>query len=296
MSDSYTGVKVLYTSKENIDLVYKNGYIDLSIFDGRLRLNKNQNMFIVLKDEVPKEQGGVASVLCWVKGERAEKIKTDNNTSISSIRPRNKEQIFAFEALLDDNIPVVSLLGRAGVGKTILTLCAALQKVEEGVYDKIVLVRNMSQVGKNHIGFLPGLLEDKVMPFNQGYLCNIEQLVGGSKNKVDDLIKQMKIEFMPLQLIRGASWINSFVVLDEAQNSTAHEILSFGTRAGENSKVVLLGDLQQRDINISKEGTGLFQFVNSSLSKQSELVAHIELIKSERGPVSTLFANVFSDI
>ena len=646
MSENYTGVKVLHTGKENIDSIYKDGSIDLDVFDGRLRLSKHQNMFLVIKDEVPKDQGGTGSVLCWIKGMRAEKIKTDKNTSMSSICPRNKEQEFAFEALLNNDVSVVTMAGIAGVGKaqpldakiltprgwvymgdlsqgdtvftsrgivskilsihpqgmkdiykvhfsdgssteccmdhlwytetqrdrdykqsgnikslieinnslrvgcnkrnhsipmvknisfdkrnvkidpylmgallgdgsisigqpsissgdteiieeinkillqykmrlnqrdrydyniihiikpkwneggnfitnclkfyglwgtkshtkfipdsykfsteenrisllqglldtdgtigkqgsvsycstsrelaegvlflvqslggkakiakkqtsytykkvkkkgkpsyvvqinlpnnihpfrltrkqnrvipktkyypirryidkiefvarkpaqciliddlshlyvtddfivthnTILVLSAALQGIEKGRYERIILTRNMVQVGKNHLGYLPGSIDDKVMPFNQGYMCNIERLLNG-KGSVTDLLEQMPIDFLPLQVIRGASWPNALVVLDEAQNCTPHEVLSFGTRVGENSKVVLLGDLQQRDTSMSREGTGLFRFINSPLSKESPLVAHIELIKSERGEIATLFSKVFSDV
>ena len=293
MSDSYTGVKVLYTSKENIDLVYKNGYIDLNIFDGRLRLNKNQNMFIVLKDEVPKEQGGVASVLCWVKGERAQKVKVDSNTSISSIHPRNKEQIFAFEALLDDSIQAVAIAGAAGTGKTLISSAAALFKTEKNIYDRIILTRPMSQVGKKEIGFLPGDLLSKYMPFNQGYICNFEHLLG--KQDIETAIEQLPIEFVPIQLVRGASWPRSLIIVDESQNLGHHETLTIGTRVGEGSKIIFLGDLDQRDEKISKEATGLYKVMNSPVFKENSLTASIELLKCERGPIPEIFSKIFAD-
>jgi PhoH-like ATPase len=293
LSDSYTGVKVLYTEKKNIDYIYRNGFIDLNIFDGRLRLSKHQNMFLVIKDEVPKDQGGAGSVLCWVKDSRAVKLKTSNATAMSAITPRNKEQAFAFEALLNNNISVVSITGKAGSGKTIMALSAALCGVETGEYSRVILVRNMVQVGKNHLGYLPGDLLEKTLPFNQGYLCNIERLLNNGKKSVNDLMDQMPIDFLPLQVIRGASWPNSVIILDEAQSCSTHEILTFGTRIDEGSKVILLGDLQQRDIQISKEATGLYKFINNPITKESNFVAHIELIKSERGKVAELFSKVF---
>jgi PhoH-like ATPase len=295
LAEHYTGIKVLHTQKENIDSFYRNGYIDLNVFDGRLRLSSYQNMFLVIKDEVPKEQGGCASALGRIKGTRAEKLKVNDNTTMSSIKPRNKEQLFAFDVLADDSISVVSLTGRAGVGKTLLFLSMAISKIEQGLYDRIILVNNLTQVGRP-LGALPGDVLEKSLPFNQGYLCNIERILNGDKRKVQDLIDQSKIEFMPLQVVRGASWARSIVCLDEVQNASPHEVLTFGSRVDEGSKVVLLGDLQQRDVKVSKENTGLYRFVNSSLSKESDFVAHIELIKSERGKVSELFANVFADI
>lgn len=293
MSDSYTGVKVLYTNKENIDLVYKNGYIDLSIFDGRLRLNKNQNMFIVLKDEIPKEQGGTASVLCWVRGERAEKIKVDNNTSVSSICPRNKEQMFAFEALLDDNIQAIAIAGLAGSGKTFISSAAALYQIEQKKYDRIILTRPMSQVGKKEIGFLPGAILEKYLPFNQGYICNFEYLLG--KKNLEAAMEQLPIEFIPIQLVRGASWPNSLVIVDESQNLGHHETLTIGTRVGEGSKIIFLGDLDQRDEKISKEGTGLYKIMNSPVFRESPITASIELLKCERGQIPEIFSEIFKD-
>jgi PhoH-like ATPase len=294
LTDSYTGVRVIEVQKQLIDNFYSRGEIEISNFDGRMRLSKHQNMFVVLKDEIPKEQGGVASALCRIVGDKLVKLSVSNKTIASSIRPRNKEQLFAFEALLSDDIQVVALTGKAGVGKTLLALSTALRQVEEGRYDKIILTRQMTQVGKNSIGFLPGDLDDKFLPFNQGYMCNFEYLYGDSM-KSQATIEQLPIEFIPLQLVRGASWNKCIVILDEAQNTTHHEVLTFGTRIGEESKVILLGDLQQRDVQLSKEQTGIHRLVNSSLMKKSKFTASIELLKCERGCVSQLFANIFGE-
>jgi PhoH-like ATPase len=299
MADNYTGVKVLHIDKEFIGLLYTEKKLDLGHFDGRLRLDKHQNLFVVLKDIVPKEQGGLASALCRVVRNELKLLKVSNETCMSGIQPRNKEQLFCFEALLDDSVPVVTITGRAGSGKSLLALSAALQKLEDGRYQRIILTKDMNQVGKKDIGFLPGALSEKFSPFNQGYLCNMEYLLGGNKTKnrdsVLDTMEQLPIEFIPLQLIRGASWPDSFIIVDEVQNLNVHETLTVGTRVGENSKIVLLGDLKQRDVKIAKEATGIFKFINSPLTKDSALTASIELIKSERGPVSELFANVLEE-
>jgi len=120
--ENYTGVKVVETSKENIDSFYKNGFLDLSVFDGRMRLSKHQNMFLVIKDIIPKDNGGCASGLGRIVGDNVVKLKVNNDTRMSSVRPRNKEQLFAFDMLMDDSIQVVSMTGIAGTGKTILVL------------------------------------------------------------------------------------------------------------------------------------------------------------------------------
>lgn len=296
MADSsYTGVRVIEVNKSIIDDFYsRGGEIDISIFDGRMRLNKHQNMYVVLKDEIPKDQGGVASALTRVEGNKLVKLNVNKKTLVSSIRPRNKEQEFAFDALLNDDIKVVALTGKAGVGKTILAISAALYLIEEGKYDRIILTRNMSQVGKNGIGYLPGDVLDKTLPFNQGYLCNFERLYGDSM-KSQSTIEQLPVEFIPLQLIRGASWAKSIVILDEAQNTTHHEVLTFGTRIGEDSKAILLGDLQQRDVNLSKEATGIHKLINSPIMKESPISASIELLKCERGETAAMFAKVFEE-
>ncbi len=295
MSDSYTGVRVIEVIKAMIDDFYSHGEIEISYFDGRMRLNKHQNMFVVLKDEIPKDQGGTASALCRVKGDKLVKLLVNKDTCMSSISPRNKEQLFAFEMLLNDSIQIVSMTGKAGVGKTFLALGMALHKLEERVYDKIILTKSMSQVGKSLIGFLPGDLDAKILPFNQGYLCNMEFLLGGRKKNVEDLIDQMPIEFIPIQLVRGATWPKSLIIVDEAQNLGHLETLTVGTRVGEGSKIIFLGDLQQRDEKLSREATGIHKIVNSSLMKESPFTASIELIKCERGKVAEIFAEVFEE-
>jgi PhoH-like ATPase len=289
---SYTGVRVIEVEKALIDDFYSDGRISLSNFDGRMRLSKCQNMFVVLKDRIPKDQGGVASALCRVQGDELVKLLVNQKTIMSTIRPRNKEQIFAFEALLNDDIQVVAMTGRAGTGKTLLAISAALRQIEEGRYDRIILARQMTQVGKNSIGFLPGDLYDKFLPYNQGYLCNFEQLLG---SKSEGMLDNLPIDFIPLQLIRGASWSKSIVILDEAQNTTHHEILTFGTRIGEESKVIILGDLQQRDVSLSRESTGIHKLVNSPQMKENPISASIELIQCERGDVAKMFADIFGE-
>jgi PhoH-like ATPase len=290
----YTGVKVIQVNKKLIDEFYFRGEIEASLFGEGAEFDKHQNMFVILKDETPKEQGGAASALARVEGDKLIKLFVSNKTCISSIYSRNKEQLFAFDALANNEIRVVALTGIAGTGKTILAIAAALQQVEEKKYDRIILTRPMTQVGKNTIGFLPGDLYDKFLPFNQGYLCNFERLLG-DKSKTQTLMEQLPIDFIPLQLVRGASWDNSFIILDEAQNTTHHEILTFGTRIGEGSKVVILGDLQQRDVQLSKEATGIYKLVNSPLMKESSITASVELMKCERGEVAKIFSKVFEE-
>ena len=125
------------------------------------------------------------------------------------------------------------------------------------------------------------------------YLCNLEFMLGGNPNAVFDLVHQYRIEFIPIQLIRGASWHDAFIIADEVQTLDYHEMVTLGTRVAEGSKLVIMGDLGQRDEKIEKEKTGIYKFVNSKGAQKSSFVASLELIKSERSPVSQLFADVF---
>ena len=206
----------------------------------------------------------------------------------------------AMDALLDTSIGVVALTGRAGTGKTLLSLAVAIQLMEEKVYDRIIITRPMSQVGKRDLGILPGDISEKFNPYLINYMCNIEQIIKFDKkghrtrfDNTNDIFERFNIHIVPLQLIRGASWINTFIIADETQVLDFHEMATLGTRVGEGSKIVILGDLNQRDEKITKEKTGLYKFINNQQAQESPLVASIELLKSERGKISELFASVF---
>lgn len=301
MSDLYSGVKVISNvEKSLIDEVYKTGELDIDQIDKRYNLYSNQNQYVVLKDETTNEAGdvliaGSASVLTRVQGDILCKLDVSGDTAVSGIRAKNKEQLMALDALLDDDINVVSLTGIAGTGKTLLTIAAALHKVETDVYNKIILTRPMTQVGKHDLGILPGEINDKFGPYLKNYMCNFEHLVKGRKT-IDDMIQFYNMEFVPLQLIRGASWPNAFIIADEVQTLDHHEMLTLGTRVGENSKLVIMGDLNQRDERIAKDKTGLHHWINNPMSKASKLTASINLIKSERSEICKLFSDVFEDV
>jgi len=288
MTDLYSGVRVHSVKRELIDKLYQEKEID--IWDNRY--NWYQNLYVVIKDET----GSQSSALAKVMGSKLKLLRIDKNQSVNSIFARNKEQCFAFDALLDDNVEVVVLTGKAGTGKTILTLASALTKVEAKKYDRIILTRPMSWVGKHGLGALPGDVDDKFGPYLENYMCNLQYMMPGNRTNIRDVIAQYSMEFLPLQLIRGASWSNSFVIADEVQTLDYHEMVTLGTRIGEGSKLVIMGDMAQRDENIVREKTGIHKFVNSERAKNSPFVSSIELIKTERGRVAELFAEVFEAI
>jgi PhoH-like ATPase len=215
----------------------------------------------------------------------------DRNIRAGDIRPKlgNEEQLMAMDALLDDSIPVVVLTGRAGSGKTILALAAALAKRKESQYNSIILTKPMVQVGGQELGILPGEVGEKFLPYLGNYTGNIEQIVG---NVPTDL-GQLGMEILPIQLIRGVSWASKFVLADEVQTLSRDEILTLGTRVGGNTKLVLMGDLRQRDIDIKIKDTGLFGLTDSYRFNESPLTAFVELKKVERSPVTELFTEIF---
>lgn len=285
MSNEYIGVKVITTKKEIIDELYKERKIE--VWDKRY--GWYENLYVVVKDET----GGNSSALAKVKNGELHLLRDREELKASGVIARNKEQHMALDALLDDRIKVVTLTGKAGTGKTILTLGAAIEKIQERRYNRIILTRPMSWVGKHGLGALPGDVEEKFGPYLENYMCNLEYMMNGSRAKVKDVISQCKMKFIPLQLIRGASWAHSFIIADEVQTLDHHEMVTLGTRVGEGSKLVIMGDLAQRDERIARDKTGIHKLVNNEIAKASPFVASIELLKSERSDVAELFADIF---
>jgi len=286
--EAYTGIQVVSVNTDKINQLYKEKYLDI-LPDFSISKNFWQNEYVVIKDN----SGLSKSALTRHQGTRLQLLDLPKDLKISGVRPKNKEQWMAFDALLDDSVRVVTLTGKAGTGKTLLSLAAALHLFETSEsYNKIILTRPMSWVGKHGLGSLPGDVEDKFNPYLQNYMCNIEHLLGGKKS-IMDLIKQYNVEFIPIQLIRGASWANAIILADEVQVLGYDEMVALGTRVGHDSKMIIMGDLAQRDEKIARDKTGIHKFVNDDRVKRSTFTASIDLIKSERSEIAALFAEVF---
>lgn len=204
-----------------------------------------------------------------------------------NVKPRNQEQFFAMDALLNDNINLVSLIGIAGTGKTFISLACALEKtVTEQKYEKIIVAKPLVPLGGKDIGYLPGSFEEKMRPWMSPIYDNLEYLFKLSNTNMKEFMRKDIIEIEALTYIRGRSIPNQFIIIDEAQNLTPHEIKTILTRAGENTKIVLLGDPYQIDTPyLDKDSNGLVyaasKFLNSTLS------AHVVLTKGERSPLAT---------
>jgi len=212
-----------------------------------------------------------------------------SNSKIWSTTARNKEQQFALELLMDPQVPVVSLVGKAGSGKTLLALAAALEQTfESKKYKKIVVTKPVEPVGKD-IGFLPGSMEEKMMPWLAPIQDNLQFLMGNDKATLEMYIQNGEIEVEAMTFIRGRSIANAIIVIDEVQNMTQHEIKTVLTRVGEGTKIILTGDIEQIDnVYIDATNNGLSYVVERL--KEESLSGHVTLLKGERSKVATIAA------
>ncbi len=218
----------------------------------------------------------------------------ESSDPIWGVHPRNREQRFALDALMNDDIMFVSLLGKAGTGKTLLALAVGLYKtLEESSFQKLLVSRPVFPMGRD-IGYLPGDIEQKLNPWMQPVFDSVEFLMGLGKKAsrlAQDLINQGLINIEPLAYIRGRSIPNQYLIVDEAQNLTPHEIKTVLTRAGQGTKVILTGDCYQIDNPyVDSSNNGLTFSVEKF--KFAPLSAHITLTKGERSELAELAANI----
>ena len=220
--------------------------------------------------------------------------KIINYDGVWGVRSRNKEQAFALDILMNPDISVVSLVGKAGSGKTLCAIAAALEQTlesskGESPYKRVVVSRPIQPMGKD-IGYLPGSMEEKMTPWLMPIQDNLEFLMG-DKRTLDMYIENGTIEVEALTYIRGRSIANAFIVIDEAQQLTKHEIKTILTRVGEGTKVVFTGDIEQIDnVYVDETSNGLTYVVEKF--KHYDLAGHIILKKGERSKVATLAAKI----
>lgn len=275
----YSGCKIIDTAPENITEFYKNGYV------GHSRTDLYPNQSVILRS------GEASSAIGIVKGSSIVKLRTDKKDgSIIGMSPKNKEQRFALEYLLDQDIPLVSIAGIAGTGKTMLAIMAAMYMMDKGMYDKIIICRPAISMSAG-IGFLPGSKLEKLEPWIQPIFDNLKHMMKCSDMLINLLIEKGKLEIESLSYIRGRTFPNSILIVDEAQNSTSSEMKAVITRMGEKSKLIITGDLEQIDSpKLDIYSSGLATVVNKF--KSSELAAHVTLVKSERSELAALAAKL----
>lgn len=214
--------------------------------------------------------------------------------SIWGIHARNVEQAFALDCLLNDEILFVSLVGKAGTGKTLMAIAAGLHKtLDLGQFQRLLVSRPIFPMGRD-IGYLPGDIEQKLNPWMQPIFDNVEFLMGSDKKaagRAQELINQGMLNIEPLTYIRGRSIPKQYLIVDEAQNLTPHEIKTIVTRAGMGTKVVLTGDVYQIDNPyVDSANSGLTYAVERF--KGHKIAAHVTLTKGERSELAELAANI----
>jgi PhoH-like ATPase len=280
----YNGVKELYLSQAEIDRFYQEGCLDYS--EGNLY----PNQFCILKST----NNSSISALARHHDHKLNRLLNDGK-EVYGIKGLNKEQKFAFDLLLDDHIKIVTLVGKAGTGKTILALAAGLEKVfgDSGKYNRLLITRPIVPLG-NDLGYLPGDKDEKIRPWmqpifdNLEYLCNEHIRPNGS---TEYLLNSGKIELEPLTYIRGRSIPRQFIICDESQNLTPHVIKTILTRVGRGSKIVFNGDPEQIDHPyLDASSNGLTYLVERI--KEEGISGHITLIKGERSGVAELGARL----
>lgn len=272
---------LMYAGLEEIEVedvsIIDDFYRDNRVEASRINEEIFENQFVILKS------GNQSALGVMYDGFIRQPV--NNISKVIGINPKNKEQKFALDLLTRDDVQMVTMTGIAGSGKTFLTLMAGLSGLQEKKYDRIVITRSLQTVGKE-IGFLPGDIDDKMSPWLSPILDNFRQAFK-DVTYFEAMRQRGQIEVSPLAYIRGRTFNNTFLIVDEAQNSTIHELKTIITRVGENSKVVLLGDTDQIDTPyLDSLSNGLT--VTIEKFKKERISGHITLTKGERSVLATL--------
>jgi PhoH-like ATPase len=290
----YTGFLEIVVDDELIEQFYNEEEVffdDLFQQERKIKLHPNQ-FLILISSSNPKKSALARFVL---DEKPIEKIRDDYKNLTMGIFPRNKEQKFAYDLLFDDSIKFVSLIGKAGSGKTLMAIAAGMEQTlslnpKNNKYRKIVVSRPVQPLGKD-IGFLPGTMHEKMMPWLMPIQDNMETILGKDNVYLAEYVERGKIQIEALTYIRGRSINNAFIVIDEAQNLTAHEVKTILTRVGENTKIVLTGDIEQIDnIYTNETSNGLTYAVEKF--KHHDISGHITFLKGERSRLATISSKI----
>ena len=280
----YAGFKKYLIDDQLVDRFYNDE--EITIDKEEIKFYPNQ--FIMLVSNSNQKKTALARFKDY--NSPLQKI-IDYKEAIWGLKSRNKEQNFALNLLLDKNIPIVTMIGPAGCGKTLLALASGLEQVlENNIYKKLVVSRPVQPLGKD-IGYLPGTLEEKMRPWLMPIQDNLDFLMNGKKSSMEMFFEDGTIEIEALTYIRGRSISNAFIIIDEAQNLSVHELKTIVTRVGENTKIILTGDIEQIDNTyLDSTSNGLSYAVEKF--KNHSITGHIALTKGERSKVATLAAKI----
>ena len=296
-ADLYSGLSTCLVDDQVIDHFYEGESI---LLDKEENSGLHPNQFIMLVSSSNEKKTALCRFFNYATP--LQKV-TEYKEGLWGVRARNKEQGFALDLLMDPDVQVVSLIGKAGSGKTLMAIAAGLEQVVSNKqvkdklkdetfcrtpYKRLVVSRPVMPMGRD-IGFLPGSMQEKMAPWLAPVQDNLKFLTGDDQTTLDEYMDRGLIEIEALTYIRGRSIANAFIVIDEAQNLTAHEIKTILTRVGEGTKIVLTGDIEQIDnIYVNEMSSGLTHAIEKL--KSYELSGHITLKKGERSNVATLAA------
>jgi PhoH-like ATPase len=291
---------VLYSGSSVVDVDgdYINDFMARKSHDQKPKKQVYANEFFLLKD---RENPNHTALGRWDRNRNEMLPLYRPSEGVWGIFPKNAEQAFAFDLLLNDNLKLVSLVGKAGTGKTLLALAAGLQRtVDEGVFTRLLVSRPVFPLGKD-IGYLPGDLNEKLNPWMQPIFDNLDFLFGHSNKRYrhgslpgrggEELMNQGMLSVEPLTYIRGRSIPQQYMIVDEAQNLTPHEIKTIITRSVDNTKIILTGDTYQIDNPyVDSANNGLTYVVDRF--KDEAIAGHITLSKGERSELAELASNL----
>ncbi|WP_423128796.1 PhoH family protein [Gaoshiqia sp. Z1-71] len=268
-----------------IDVLYNEG--SFPVAEAGLETAPIANEFFILK-------GNKSSVLGRYDSPSQRIVRVEKKVAYG-IKPRNAEQTFSLNSLLNPDVKLVSLTGKAGTGKTLLALAAALE--QHKLYEQILLARPIVALSNRDLGYLPGDATEKISPYMHPLFDNLSVIKHAFNprsqeyQKIEELLKEERLIITPLAYIRGRSLSNSFFIVDEAQNLTPHEIKTIITRAGEGTKMVFTGDLQQIDSPYLDMKSNGLAYMTDKMRKQ-ELFSHVNLIKGERSYLAELASDL----
>lgn len=310
IDELYTGTSELFVTSDDLSKLYGEGSLQAPS-DHEFEPNE----CITLINEVNLSHTGLGRYIADVDTI----FKIDIPVQPMDLMPRNREQEFLLDLLMDDNLKLVTVLGKAGCGKTLCALAAGLHKVmEDELYKRVIVARPVVALGGQELGFLPGDVDEKLAPWMQPIFDNIEILMpdysqqeelidmtrserkkfsaqqekaAGKTSPADELIRRGFLELAPLAYMRGRSIPDQLLIIDEAQNLTPHEVKTIITRAGEGTKVILTGDPHQIDNPyIDASSNGLTYCVEKF--KDQPIAGHLTLLKGERSELATIAADI----
>jgi len=279
----------LELSKEIIDKIYLEKCIDYDGID-----DISINSYILLKNATDTKH----TALCKkIADNSLQLIDPNKHLSFNGVNPKDVKQVCFLDSLASEEIKISVCLGAAGTGKTTLALSYALDQLFNHE-KKIYMCKSTALIGRGRaFGPVPGDVRDKYAPFISSYEMVLKSILGDKSTAYTSILEEKNsLEYLPLEYVRGCTFENCTFILDEIQNLTWHELKSTASRIGQNSKLILLGDLEQIDTNQSNRDTGIYKMIASNIFKKSEITSCMQLTQQYRGPVPLLISNIDKEL